>query len=151
MSKMDVSKSQDGGVLKVVKRAGPDPEDKPWSWDKVRVHYTGTLEDGTKFDSSLDRGSPFVFHLGKSEVIKGWDQGVASMARGELAVFTIQPQYGYGEAGSPPKIPGGAVLVFEVELLGFEGEDISKDMDGGIVKRVRKAGEGFDHPNVRKP
>ena len=73
---------------------------------KVYVHYVGTLTDGDKFDSSRDRGDRFSFNLGKSEVIKGWDQGVATMKLGEKAMFTIKPDYGYGSAGSPPKIPG---------------------------------------------
>ena len=81
-------------------------QDKPWKGDKVWVHYTGTLEDGTKFDSSRDRKEKFSFNLGKGEVIKGWDQGVASMVKGELAVFTIQSDFGYGDVGSPPRIPG---------------------------------------------
>ena len=72
------------------------------------VHYVGTLTDGDKFDSSRDRGDRFSFNLGKSEVIKGWDQGVATMKLGEKAMFTIKPDYGYGSAGSPPKIPGKA-------------------------------------------
>ena len=81
-------------------------KDTPWTGDKVYVHYVGTLTDGSKFDSSRDRGDKFSFNLGKSEVIKGWDQGVATMKIGEKAVFTIKPDYGYGQAGSPPKIPG---------------------------------------------
>lgn len=145
---MDVSVAQDGGVMKVVKRAGPDPDDKPWKGDRVTVHYTGTLEaDGSKFDSSVDRGDKFQFNLGKQEVIKGWDMGVATMVRGEVAVFTIKSNYAYGDMGSPPKIPGGATLVFEVELFDFSGEDITKDKDKGITKRIKVEGEGFDHPN----
>jgi len=82
-----------------------------------------------------------------SKVIKGWDQGVATMARGETAVFTITSKYAYGEMGSAPKIPGNATLVFEVQLFDFEGEDITKDKDKGITKRIRQAGQGFDQPN----
>ena len=70
------------------------------------VHYVGTLTDGDKFDSSRDRGDRFSFNLGKSEVIKGWDLGVATMKIGEKSMFTIKSDYGYGSAGSPPKIPG---------------------------------------------
>ena len=83
--------------------------DTPWSGDKVFVHYVGTLTDGSKFDSSRDRGDKFSFNLGKSEVIKGWDQGVATMKIGEKAMFTIKADYGYGSAGSPPKIPGDMI------------------------------------------
>jgi len=146
-NRIDITPSQDGGVLKEIRRQGPDLDDKPWKGDKVQVHYTGTLEDGSKFDSSVDRGDKFSFALGKGEVIKGWDLGVASMCRGEFAVYTISSDYAYGPTGSPPKIPGGATLTFEVELFEFEGEDISKAKDKGIIKRTREAGEGFDHPN----
>lgn len=147
VERIDVSVDQSGRVQKEVKQPGPDPEDKPWKGDKVWVHYTGTLEDGTKFDSSRDRKEKFSFNLGKGEVIKGWDQGVASMVRGELAVFTIHSDFGYGDVGSPPRIPGGATLIFEVELFDFEGEDISKDKDKSIIKRIKVNGEGYDHPN----
>lgn len=147
VEKIDVTIDQDGGIFKEVKRAGPNPDDKPWKGDRVFVHYTGTLENGSKFDSSRDRGDKFSFNLGKQEVIKGWDQGIASMAKGELAVFTIRSDYGYGDVGSPPKIPGGATLIFEVELFDFEGEDISKDRNKSIIKRILSSGEGYDHPN----
>jgi len=84
----------------------------------VSVHYVGTLTDGSKFDSSRDRGSPFQFRLGAGQVIKGWDQGVAGMKVGGLRKLTIPPDMGYGARGFPPVIPGNSTLVFEVELLG---------------------------------
>lgn len=87
--------------------------------DAVFVHYTGTLEDGTKFDSSLDRGQPIGFRLGQGEVIKGWDEGIAGMSIGDKRKLTIPSDLGYGEAGSPPTIPGGATLLFDVELVGL--------------------------------
>jgi len=84
------------------------------------------LTDGSKFDSSVDRGTPFTFTLGTGEVIKGWDLGVASMKLGEKSVFTIHPDLGYGEGGSGEKIPGNSTLIFEVELLGFKDKPKSK-------------------------
>lgn len=148
MSAVDISPENDGGILKEVKRKGEEgPFAKPWKGDTVWVHYVGTLEDGTPFDSSRDRGDRFKFTLGKGEVIKGWDVGVATMTKGELSVFTIKSDYAYGDNGSPPKIPGGATLVFEVELFDFQGEDITKGTDGGVIKRIVESGEGLDHPN----
>jgi FK506-binding protein 4/5 len=69
------------------------------------------------------------------------------MAKGEVAIFTIKSDYAYGDRGSPPKIPGGATLIFEVELFDFEGEDVSKDSDKSLIKRIKTSGEGYDHPN----
>ncbi|MBW0519775.1 hypothetical protein O181_059490 [Austropuccinia psidii MF-1] len=86
--------------------------------DQLSMHYTGTLKsDGSKFDSSLDRNQPFQFTLGVQQVIKGWDQGLLDMCIGEKRKLVIPPSLGYGASGAGPKIPGGATLVFEVELL----------------------------------
>src|SRR6202040_511215 len=81
------------------------------------VHYTGWLTDGSKFDSSVDRGTPFSFKLGAGQVIKGWDEGVKGMKVGGKRKLTIPSGLAYGDAGRPPVIPEKATLVFDVELL----------------------------------
>lgn len=91
----------------------------PKQGQTVKVHYTGTLTDGTKFDSSRDRGKPFEFKIGTGQVIKGWDEGVAKMSVGSQAKLTCSPDYAYGERGYPGVIPPKATLVFDVELIGI--------------------------------
>ncbi len=91
------------------------------SGDTVHVQYTGTLMNGTKFDSSYDHGGdPFKFTIGKGEVIKGWDQGVVGMKVGGKRRLRIPPDLGYGANGSPPTIPANAGLVFEIELVSID-------------------------------
>ena len=85
--------------------------------DVIAVHYTGTLEDGAKFDSSLDRGEPFSFTLGAGQVIKGWDQGTLKMKIGEKRKLVIPSELGYGSGGIGNIIPPNATLIFEVELI----------------------------------
>jgi FKBP-type peptidyl-prolyl cis-trans isomerase len=94
---------------------GTGPEAAPGQ--TAVVHYTGWLTDGTKFDSSRDRGEPFSFPLGGGQVIAGWDQGVAGMKVGGRRKLVIPPDLGYGPGGSPPVIPPAATLIFDVELL----------------------------------
>ena len=85
------------------------------------MHYRGTLEkDGSEFDASYNRNQPLDFTVGKGQVIKGWDEGTQGMCIGDTRTLTIQPDYGYGDRGVGP-IPGGAVLVFDIELVGING------------------------------
>ena len=106
---------ENSGVKKETIKEGTGPA--PKAGEDVYVHYTGWLTDGKKFDSSVDRGSPFSFTLGAGQVIRGWDIGVAQMKVGEKAKLTIPAELGYGAQGYPGVIPPAATLIFEVELL----------------------------------
>jgi len=113
-----------GLQIGVKKRVDPDQcKLKSKRGDRLQMHYTGTLEDGTEFDSSIPRGDPFSFTLGSGQVIKGWDQGLIGMCEGEKRKLVIPSDLGYGDRGSPPKIPGGATLIFEVELIKIDRKD----------------------------
>ncbi len=89
----------------------------PRTGQTISVHYTGTLQDGRKFDSSHDRGTPYVFRIGTGSVIKGWDEGLMTMKVGGKRKLIIPPALGYGPRGNPPNIPGNATLLFDVELV----------------------------------
>lgn len=99
--------------IDLLEGTGPSPR----TGQLISVHYTGTLEDGTKFDSSRDRGQPYEFRIGTGSVIKGWDEGLMTMKVGGQRKLIIPSQLGYGPRGSPPKIPGNATLLFDVELM----------------------------------
>jgi len=104
-----------------IERISPgDGSRYPKSGQTVVVHYTGTLDDGTVFDSSRTRGKPFKFVIGRGEVIKGWDEGVAKLSIGERARLICSPDYAYGSRGHPGIIPANARLTFDVELLNIE-------------------------------
>lgn len=104
------------GVEKTVIKPG-NGSDFPKKGDTVTMHYTGTLVSGKKFDSSVDRGQPFVTKIGVGQVIRGWDEGVVLMSLGEKAKLNISYDFAYGEKGHPAGIPPKADLIFEVELL----------------------------------
>jgi peptidylprolyl isomerase len=122
---------------------------KPAEGDTVKVHYTGTLLDGTKFDSSVDRGQPFTFKLGLGRVIRGWDEGIALLNEGDKATFIIPAELGYGGQANG-KIPANSVLKFDVELLEvIEGPKRPKqwDIKG---KKVEKTASGLEYVIISK-
>lgn len=152
----------DGGVEK--KLVAPGEGDVVYQGAQVSVQYTGTLEDGTTFDSTRSRSGNFSFELGAGQVIKGWEAGVSTMRKGEVAAFEISPQYAYGRRGMPPVIPGNSTLTFEIELVDFRGgekediktvadfnpevartpEDIAKDYDAKLeTQEERRKGMTF--------
>lgn len=103
--------------VEITTHAPGDGATFPQTGQTVTVHYTGTLTDGSEFDSSRGRGQPFSFVIGRGRVIKGWDEGVAQMSVGQRATLTCSADYAYGDRGYPGLIPPGSTLVFDVELL----------------------------------
>lgn len=145
----DISPDKDGGLFKKVLVEGKGDE-KPLQGDKAFVHYTGRLLSGKVFDSSIERNEPFSFQIGKGaygedQVIKGWVVGIQTMRKGEKCTLTCRPEYAYGEKGSPPDIPGNAILQFDIELLLWQGEDVTSD--GGVLKSIVKEGAGYTRPS----
>jgi len=135
------------GVQKDVIVESKTPWRKPQPGDKVKVHYVGTLEDGTLFDSSRERGAPIEFTLDRGEVIKGWDLGIATMSKGETSKLTIQPEYAYGEEGQPPTIPPSAVLIFEVELISWIANDDLFGDEGCLKSTTKEGSDPWNNPS----
>lgn len=106
---LEIKTTQEGTGEQIVK-----------SGDNISVHYTGKLTDGTKFDSSVDRGTPFTFQIGQGMVIQGWEQGLLGMKVGEKRTLTIPSELGYGSRGAGAVIPPNATLIFDVELISIQ-------------------------------
>lgn len=137
---IDVTSAQDGGIMKTVIEAAPEgAAGPPFPGSEVTAHYTGTLDsNGSKFDSSRDRGKPFKFMIGQGQVIKGWDEGFASMKVGEKAKLEIRSDYGYGSRSMGASIPADADLTFDVELLGFQEKEKERN-EMSPEERMEKA------------
>jgi len=134
----------DGGVLKKITKEGNG--EFPKTGQEVLAHYTGTLEDGTQFDSSRTRGKEFKFTIGEGQVIKAWDLGFATMKKGECAILKCRADYAYGDAGAG-SIPAGATLTFDVELIGFHDKKKEKwqmGEDEKMSEAQKKKDEGTE-------
>lgn len=117
--------------------------------DKIEAHYTGKFTNGEVFDSSVDRGTPFKFNLGKGQVIKGWDEGFALLDVGDEATFIIPYELAYGAAGRPPSIPAKATLIFDVQLLDVVEPIVAVPYDVKGVKKVTTQ-SGLQYQVVRE-
>eukprot|EP00931_Biecheleriopsis_adriatica_P073425 TRINITY_DN47709_c0_g1_i1.p1 TRINITY_DN47709_c0_g1~~TRINITY_DN47709_c0_g1_i1.p1 ORF type:complete len:663 (+),score=182.51 TRINITY_DN47709_c0_g1_i1:44-2032(+) len=135
------------GIRKeIITEAEKDVFAKPKSGDDVTIEYTGTLEaDGSEFDSSQKHSTPFVVTLGKGQLVQGLDLGIATMKKGEVVKFTLQPELGYGEAGKLPEVPPDATLVYTVTLVSFVSK-LDLFGDEGVIKSLLEEGSGFERP-----
>jgi FKBP-type peptidyl-prolyl cis-trans isomerase len=112
---LEAREALESGFIKKIIKAGDGP--KPQPGDTIIVHYTGSLVNGTIFDSSRERNETFEFSVGEGEVIKGWDEGLLTFNVGERSTLILSPSYGYGDAGAGSDIPPGAILIFDIELI----------------------------------
>ena len=115
-----LQKTESGLEIELLSKPDSPSDRVARNGDLLEMHYTGTLEDGKKFDSSRDRAEPFKFQIGVGQVIKGWEEGVLGMMVGEQRRLIVPPALGYGDQGAGDIIPGGATLYFDVELMGIE-------------------------------
>jgi len=139
--------TEDKGVIKKLIKKGKG--EKPSNRSTVKVHYTGKLENGQVFDSSIDRKDPYIFEIDQGKVIKGWEIGIKQMQQGEKSSFIIGPKYGYKKKGIPPIIPPNAKLFFEIELLEIietnSGNNVySKNLSGDTPRTPEKIAEEFE-------
>ncbi|XP_065184289.1 peptidyl-prolyl cis-trans isomerase FKBP4-like [Sycon ciliatum] len=143
----DITLKDDGEELafKRIVKEGP-ADDKPHRNDDVYVHYVGRLPSGEVCDSTRERGTPFKFQLGGGKVLRGFDVGVATMNVGEQAVMTLTPRYAFGAKGTA-KVPANTTVEFDIELLSYTGQDVTKALDGGVLKNMLRAGQGFLTPH----
>lgn len=140
-----------GSLGKYVTVPSQFPDERPQPGDLVRIHYVGTLEDGSVFDSSRARNKPFEFNLGESQVIDGWDMLIGTMALGERAELSIPPEYAYGDAGMPPVVPPNATLTFDVEILDIGRPIDEDDSEDGGEEAVALPLEGDPRDDGSKP
>lgn len=143
-----VNIDDNGGVVKKIIENGPNSGEFPQTGQEIIAHYEGRLLDGTIFDSSYQRSEPFKFVLGKGQVIKTWDMGFATMKKGEKALLVGQPEFCYGENGSPPAIPPNSVLEFKVELIDFRDKqkelwEMSKEEKLEQALKLKEEGTEF--------
>ncbi|KAL2895805.1 Peptidyl-prolyl cis-trans isomerase FKBP65 [Bienertia sinuspersici] len=132
------------GLTKKILRRG-NTWQTPCPGDEVEVHYGGHVENGSSLGSSRETGASFKFKLGQSEVIKGLDEGVATMKKGERAIFKVPPTLAYGEVGFPPLVPPHSTLIFDIELISWSTiRDLTED--GGVLKKIITEGEGWGTP-----
>lgn len=140
----------DGVRKEVISEADDKKAKKPRPGDEVTIDYSGVLaSSGIEFESLHSRDAPFTFTLGQSEVIKGWDLGVATMKKGERAKFTMEPEFAYGEDGREPSVPPHSTVVFTIELVSWvKKEDLFQDKS--VIKSLWEEGSGYEHPKKGK-